>query len=651
MSRAAVLALALLAACQSEATQMILHVDADEAVQARAQSIRVRVIGESGEELASQNVVLRGPDAEAGFPFEQPIHPRDGDVTRPYHLVFELFDAGDPAGEGARPFARERAIGRYVDGERQHVWLRFTASCADFLDCGETETCLGGACAPACVSGDAQLDARPETGRTPPETCANSDAWVLSDWPDDWPCRPGECVNEGVHLRSIGTAEDAVHVGFRAQVEASGTRVTVPAADLPTNVGAGDRIVFVGGTEREESAFILGRVSSSRLLLQSTVSRDLDAPFRIERAYRSLQAWEDEREGNLMDEGRTEVGVAYADSPFTGRLLFEGSITDPVHRFYLTVAPGQRHRGRAGRGVELAHRFSIATGPDRGELIHEGAIDVRVPYTHVEWFEIQGWSANNQEHEQNDGYHGVVVRSTGVELEHLLVHSDGAARTLESAADGIHIRGEDIVVSVRNSVFYDIARSAIVLRDARMSRLEVDHVSVLDCMRGAYTPILGCVGAHGGQGNELMIRNSIAHASQRLGCAIEREGGFQRGAFFVSSWGRDAPGALATVDPASGNNLSTDRSAVGADPMWLDRPRGSDESDCSQGESDVDAGDPRAIFMRVTQGSEDLHLAEGSPAIGAGTNLLGEVEGVDIDGESRPAAGVWDVGADQRRAP
>ncbi|MEM9193390.1 MAG: hypothetical protein AAGF12_29720 [Myxococcota bacterium] len=648
------LALVLVAGCTDIATQVILHVDADPGIRERAQTITVRVLGEAGEEVASQSVVLRGPNAEASFPFVQPIYPRDGDTSRSFHLAFDVFEAG--ANEGGILLARERAIGRYSEGERRHGWLRFSDACADFLDCGTSETCIDGACAPACLEPTSD-DAEPVAGRSAPVECAVSDAWTVRNWPSEWPCQPSQCLERGFRFRSIGTETAPVHTGFAASVDGTGIRVTVAAADLPEQIGTGDRIVFSPDTAAEESSFVLGRVSSTRLLLQTTVSRDLvDVPFRIERAYHTLQDWESDREGDLVEEGRAEVGVAYADAPFIGRVVFDGSITDPSHYFHLTVHPVERHRGRAGRGARLEHRFEIPTGTGVGEVVDEAVIDVRTAHTRIDWLEIRGWAANNQEPEKNDGYHAITVRANGVELSHLLVHTDGARRNLESATDAIWIQTVGGTTRVRDSMFYDLARSAIVLRNSRESRLEVDNVSVLECMRGAYTPTLGCIGVFGGSANELLIRNSVAHAHQRLGCAIETPNGFQRGAFFNASWTRDAPNALAVIDSRSGHNVSTDRSAFGEGSVHVVRPVPPPMEDPCRGGSriDVEAGDPRDLFIEINEGAQDLHLREESPARGVGRNLATDDENGrsrrewrDIDAERRPLTGPWDAGADQ----
>lgn len=52
-------------------------------------------------------------------------------------------------------------------------------------------------------------------------------------------------------------------------------------------------------------------------------------------------------------------------------------------------------------------------------------------------------------------------------------------------------------------------------------------------------------------------------------------------------------------------------------------------------------------FVNVTAGSENLHLVSGSGLIGQGSSTASTYISIDIDGESRPMGGTWDVGADE----
>lgn len=50
-------------------------------------------------------------------------------------------------------------------------------------------------------------------------------------------------------------------------------------------------------------------------------------------------------------------------------------------------------------------------------------------------------------------------------------------------------------------------------------------------------------------------------------------------------------------------------------------------------------------FVSTTAGAEDFHLASGSSLIGAGANLYSDFT-TDIDGDTWPSSGAWDIGAD-----
>jgi hypothetical protein len=92
-----------------------------------------------------------------------------------------------------------------------------------------------------------------------------------------------------------------------------------------------------------------------------------------------MQAWEDDRQGDLVTEGRREVGVCYNDAAFTGRLVISGSTTDAAHYMALTVPAGERHDGVPDSGAR------IDAG---GGWSSQDAIVVEDEYTRIEWLEI-----------------------------------------------------------------------------------------------------------------------------------------------------------------------------------------------------------------------------------------------------------------------
>ncbi|MHC4414872.1 MAG: right-handed parallel beta-helix repeat-containing protein [Planctomycetota bacterium] len=126
---------------------------------------------------------------------------------------------------------------------------------------------------------------------------------------------------------------------------------------------------------------ILSRDSVTQVTTQEIAGSTLsNESFTIERAYTTLQAWEDDRQGDLVSEGRREVGVCYNDSAFLGRLVISGSTTDATRFMWLTVAAGQGHNGIKNSGP------AIDANGGWGGL---NAIDVEDEYTRIEGLEIR----------------------------------------------------------------------------------------------------------------------------------------------------------------------------------------------------------------------------------------------------------------------
>jgi photosystem II stability/assembly factor-like uncharacterized protein len=172
---------------------------------------------------------------------------------------------------------------------------------------------------------------------------------------------------EGAPLYSVGTA--SIGSGSRTVTFGGG-------AVLPSNVGAGD-FLTIGDAEFH----IRYRVSDTQVTVQEIPCTDYaDLGYTIERAYNTLQAWEDDRGGDLVADDRLEVGVVYNDGPFTGRLTISGSTTDASHYMRLTVADGQGHQGLMNTGAVI---------DAQGGWGGSNAIDVEDEYTRIEGLEIK----------------------------------------------------------------------------------------------------------------------------------------------------------------------------------------------------------------------------------------------------------------------
>ncbi len=151
--------------------------------------------------------------------------------------------------------------------------------------------------------------------------------------------------------------------------------------------------------------------------------------YEIRRAYTGatgLQAWESARDGDLVLENRTEVGVAYDDGPaFTGVVTIDTLSSNATNYMHLAVAKGHGHKGLAGTGVLLD-----GLGGTNG-------INVLEDFTRIEGFELEDHTLER-----------AILLSPGVTnvvLDRLLIHD---------ADFGIKAEGGSNF-TLRNSIFYD----------------------------------------------------------------------------------------------------------------------------------------------------------------------------------------------------
>jgi len=156
-----VLLFVLAIACDAGvATQVLVHVDAEEGALEGASAVRVRVLSAGGADTQTERLADRGT-----FPFTQPLHP-GAESSGSFDIIVEVLDAAGAI------IGRQRAVGAFAEGERRDVYVRFDATCrvttpGEAPDCGEDGRCIAGVCEPVCV----QSDAEPVGGVTPPMVC------------------------------------------------------------------------------------------------------------------------------------------------------------------------------------------------------------------------------------------------------------------------------------------------------------------------------------------------------------------------------------------------------------------------------------------------------------------------------------------------
>jgi hypothetical protein len=172
----------LAAACSSvePRTQVMLIVDADDAVRGMATSLQVKIEGSlQGSAAADGTTYTRSFDphdpAGASWPFRFALTPRDGEYGRRYKITLSALDAQNDT------LALLRSEGGFVKGKTLALMLRFEAGCLRdaSLKCQASETCAGGNCVsasvdPSSLPGLSEIDGGPTGSISDPVAAAGS---------------------------------------------------------------------------------------------------------------------------------------------------------------------------------------------------------------------------------------------------------------------------------------------------------------------------------------------------------------------------------------------------------------------------------------------------------------------------------------------
>ncbi|MBI3178638.1 MAG: hypothetical protein HYZ27_03195, partial [Deltaproteobacteria bacterium] len=193
-------------------------------------------------------------------------------------------------------------------------------------ECDAADTCDGnGGCPDKKLTSECRA-ARADSCDTP-ESCDGSNDICPQDV--YVPCG-------GLNYRSIGAAASPLWTGLCTST--SSTVTFNPA--VPPSVGRGDAII-IGA----ETAYVLDVDGATRTsaTTQKPPPQVTDATCAMGRAFATLQEWETNRNGDLVNQDRSEVGLLYKDGLLNSSLEFKDSFTDPDHGFVLEPAGGSWH--------------------------------------------------------------------------------------------------------------------------------------------------------------------------------------------------------------------------------------------------------------------------------------------------------------------
>jgi alpha-tubulin suppressor-like RCC1 family protein len=173
------LSLAAAAACERDATQVLVWVDvaAGSTLETRATAMRVRVLDGQGNVVSDETRTIAGPTPEVALPASISLVPFGGDASRRFRVEVSLLEP-DAMGLDVE-IAKKVADGGFVDHELREIWLLFDDACIG-VSCGPGRTCIEGACRRACFD-----------GRPPGETTPS----VPGACPCDCPCDGDTCVD------------------------------------------------------------------------------------------------------------------------------------------------------------------------------------------------------------------------------------------------------------------------------------------------------------------------------------------------------------------------------------------------------------------------------------------------------------------------
>lgn len=142
-------------------TQVLVIFEAEAGLRRDGARLHIDVTNED-DQVLRWDVSFVGDDATS-FPVTLPLVPKNSDANRTYRVHAFLYDSNSVL------LAEARAHSGYVEDELREIRVFLTSDCVGVM-CGESSTCVSGACETACVE--------PVPPGAPVRRCAGVDAGV-----------------------------------------------------------------------------------------------------------------------------------------------------------------------------------------------------------------------------------------------------------------------------------------------------------------------------------------------------------------------------------------------------------------------------------------------------------------------------------------